>query len=241
MVKDTATVLRKELREILFPDGRLQGGAKNSLVIVALAGLLFPLQTGPRWFTSWLSVYSACFPVIMVVNYAADGFAGERERHTLETLLATRLDERAIVFGKILAVVLYGWALVLACQPVTVAALNIANRQNGFIFYRPAILLAIIVLGALVSLLLCSIGLFVSLTAPTVRAAGQRMLVPFLLIFALPGALPLLARRMHWERATANLTPGTVVTAVAIACLVLSAATIFLVLTRFTRERAVLA
>ena len=35
----------------------------------------------------------------------ADGIPGERERHTLETLLASRLSDRSILLGKVMAAV----------------------------------------------------------------------------------------------------------------------------------------
>ena len=31
-----------------MPDGRFHGGARNVLVLIGIAGLLFPLQAGPR-------------------------------------------------------------------------------------------------------------------------------------------------------------------------------------------------
>ncbi len=241
MLTDIGVVLRKELREIVFPDGRFQGGARNVFIIVAVAGLLFPLQSGPDWFGSWLTVSTACFPIILVLNYTADAFAGERERHTLETLLASRLDERAILLGKVLAIVVYGWTLVLVCQPIATIAINVFHRGGGFLFYRPAILAAILAMSFLVSLLICAIGVLVSLTAPTVRSAGQRMLVPFIVIFALPGLIPYLVQRMHWERQVAQLTPGTVVFFVGVVCAVVVAGCLALGLRRFTRERVVLA
>ncbi len=241
MLTDISIVLWKELREILFPDGRFQGGARTVFIMIGIGGLLFPLQSGPDWFTSWISVSTACFPIMLILNYTADALAGERERHTLETLLASRLGDRSILLGKVIAIVLYGWGIVLVCQPIAVVAINVAYRQNGFMFYRPAILLAIVAMSLLVALVICSVGVLVSLTAPTVRSAGQRMLIPFLIVFALPGFVPYLVQRMHWERQLAQLTPGAVVVMVAVACALASAICLALGLRRFTRERLVLA
>jgi ABC-2 type transport system permease protein len=241
MLTDILAVMWKELREILFPDGRFQGGAKNLLILLGIAGVLFPVQAGPRWFSSWLSVASACFPIILVLNYTADAFAGERERHTLETVLASRLDERAILIGKIAAIVAYGWGLVLACQPLAVVAVNLANRGNGFLFYRPEVLLAIAVISLLAALLICSVGVLVSLTAPTVRAAGQRMLVPFLAVFALPAVLPWAIRKLHWEDAVLHITPPVAIALVGVVFLLVTVVALALALKRFTRERVVLA
>ena len=49
MLTDLATVVRKELREIVLPEGNFRGSARNLLVLVAIAGLMFPLQAGSRW------------------------------------------------------------------------------------------------------------------------------------------------------------------------------------------------
>ncbi len=240
MLTDILTVMSKELREIVFPDGRLQGGARNILIFVGLVGLVFPLQTGPSWFTSWMTVQAACFPVILVLTYTADSFAGERERRTIETLLATRLPALAILVGKMLAIVGYVWALVVGGQVVAVVGLNAVYRGRGLMFYRPAILVSILAVSFLVSLLLSSIGVLVSLTAPTVRAAGQRMLLPFLALVALPAAVPFLVSRLPWEERAAALTPPALVSTIAAACALLSALFLAVAIERFTRERVVL-
>jgi hypothetical protein len=67
VLNDLLTVARRELLEVVMPDGRLRGGAKNVLILAGIAGLLFPLQAGPQWLTSWMSIYSACFPAVLLV------------------------------------------------------------------------------------------------------------------------------------------------------------------------------
>src|SRR5512135_723452 len=109
---DIFTTMWRDFREQFFSAGNRRGGWMNVAIMVGVAGLWFPLQTGREWFTSWLAVYTACFPIMTVVTLVADSFAGERERHTLETLLASRLPDRAIVLGKLLAAASYGWGLV---------------------------------------------------------------------------------------------------------------------------------
>ncbi len=241
MLNDMLTVLRKELFEILMPDGRFHGGARNVLVLIGIAGLLFPLQTGATWMTSWFTVYSACFPAILLLNYAADTFAGERERHTLETLLATRLPNAAILLGKLLAITLYGWGVILAGQAVAVVAVSLAFGHGRLLFFAPGILAAIVSIGLLLPLLLTTVAILVSMTAPTARAAGQRMLVPFILIYGLPSALPYLARRLNLPLTPEALSPGRVVLAIAACCALGSAAALAIALWRFKREPLVLA
>jgi hypothetical protein len=79
------------------------------------------------------------------------------------------------------------------------------------------------------------------MTAPTARAAAQRMLVPFLIVFALPGAVPLIVRRLPGPMPTLDIGPGTVVFAIGVACLMLAAVLLGIAVARFRRERLVLA
>lgn len=241
MLKDLFTVTRKELIEIALPDGRLGSGARNVFVLIAIAGVLFPLQTGPGWMTSWMSIYSACFPAILLVNFGADSFAGERERHTLETLLATRLTDASILLGKTLAITLYGWALILAGQLLAVITVSLAFGRGRLLFFTPAIFAGIVSMGLVLPLLLTAIAVAVSLTAPTARAAGQRMLLPFVVICGLPSALPYIARRLPLPIDASAISPGVIVLVMAGCCAVSALGALALARQRFSRERLVLA
>ncbi|PJF23668.1 MAG: ABC-2 type transporter, partial [Phototrophicales bacterium] len=98
------TVAGKELREILtFGDAR--GRSKYSLLILILIfGIVIPIQNGRDWVTSPMNIMVwGWMPFLWVSGIVADLFAGERERHTLEALLATRLSDQSILFGKLLA------------------------------------------------------------------------------------------------------------------------------------------
>ena len=44
MLSDIVTVMWKEMREILFPDGRFQGGARNVLIFLGIAVFLFEVM-----------------------------------------------------------------------------------------------------------------------------------------------------------------------------------------------------
>lgn len=52
-------------------------------------GILVPAQSGSTWTTSPSTPFLIAWVTLgLVVSMTADSFAGERERHTLETLLA---------------------------------------------------------------------------------------------------------------------------------------------------------
>ena len=110
-VRDTLAVLQKELREIIGERQSRRGGFVQAIVIIAVMGVLYPASTPHFWLSAHplAIVYFAFFPGVLAVTVAADAFAGERERKTLETLLATPLGEWAILLGKAAAAVTGRW------------------------------------------------------------------------------------------------------------------------------------
>jgi ABC-2 type transport system permease protein len=112
-----------------------------------------------------------------------DGIAGERERHTLETLLATRLCDRAILFGKIGAAVAYGLLQAWLIALVSFIAVNAAFWTGRIVFYSPGIFLAIIIFPVLMAILSASAAALVSMRAETARQAQQTMSISFIIIF----------------------------------------------------------
>lgn len=184
MIADILTVAGKELREMLmFGDSR--GRSKVSLlVLLAIFGVVIPLQNGREWVTTPVSALVwAWMPYMWVYSVVADSFAGERERHTLEALLATRLSDRAILFGKLLAALAYGFTLTWAILLVSLVAVNVAARGEGLLLFSPMMTLGALVFSILVSGLSASIGVLVSLRAGSVRQAQQWMSFGMLVLF----------------------------------------------------------
>lgn len=184
---DLLTVMQKELREYFAPGGSRRGGLLGILLIVAVFGVFIPLETGRGWVTSPFTVafYGIYLPLSLVTNVIADAIAGERERHTLETLLASRLSDRTILLGKLFAAVAYTWVLTVGTALV---GMVVANRKGSgpFVTYPAPLALAIAVAAFLVALLYAGIGVQISLRASTVRQAQQTLGLFFLLIFLLP-------------------------------------------------------
>ena len=184
MITDILTVASKELRE-MFMFGDSRGRNKLSLlVILVIFGVVIPLQSGVEWVTSPASAMVwAWMPYMWVYSVVADSFAGERERHTLEALLATRLSDRAILFGKLLAALAYGFALTWSILLVSLVTINIAVRGEGLLLFSPLMTLAALVFSILISGLSASIGVLVSLRAGSVRQAQQWMSFGMLVLF----------------------------------------------------------
>lgn len=177
MTADFMTVLWKEWKEILLQRSAGGGGARQPLVIVLIVGILLPLRMGPQRFFSPEPLLILTFLAAVATSaVVADAFAGERERHTLETLLASRLPDSSILLGKIAACTAYGWLITMACVVLGTVTVNIANWHGQILMFHDApswlgLILGPPVLGAAVA----SAGVFVSLHAATVRQAQQTL------------------------------------------------------------------
>lgn len=188
MLLDIQTVMWKEWREIRRQKSSLRD-VVSLFIVLAFFSLFFPTQFGASWVSSPIVIFfSAWFPFLMVTSIVADSFAGERERHTLETLLASRLPDGAILSGKVLAASIFGWSLALLILIFSLISVNLQYSQGNFLFYNPPILLGSIILGFLGALLSAQTGVIISLRSATVRQAQQilsllGMLPVFLLVF----------------------------------------------------------
>jgi ABC-2 type transport system permease protein len=187
MIGDTFTILRKEWLEFRDQLLRLRRGGLSAVVIVLLLGVVTPLQFGPGWLNSWVVMFY--FPTLaasMASALIVDAIAGERERQTLETLLATRLPDSAILFGKMVAALSYGSAFVAVNALVASLTLNAAYWREAPLFFSARFggLLALLTLAA--CLAQTGIGLFISLRATTVRQAQQTFGVIMLVLFLTP-------------------------------------------------------
>ena len=243
MITDILTVAFKELREI-FTFGDVRGRSKFSLlVLIVIFGIVIPLQNGREWVTSPISIMVwGWLPFLWVSGVVADMFAGERERHTLEPLLATRLSDQAILFGKLLAALLYGFILTWVIMLASLITINISFGRNGLLFYPPQMTFAALVFSILISGLSASIGILVSLRAGSVRQAQQMMsagmlvlFLPFMLIQFIP---------VRWlrtlEEVATSVSPVQIAISLAILLILIEAILIFIALRLFQRSKLIL-
>ncbi|HEX9564132.1 MAG TPA: ABC transporter permease [Gemmatimonadaceae bacterium] len=187
MLADTLTVAWKEWREFRDQLFRMKRGGLSALIVVLMLGIFTPLQMGTTWLTSPLML--AYWPLLssgMVSTLIADAFAGERERHTLETLLSTRLPDSAILAGKILAAVLYGVLFTFANIVVGFLTLTLSRLGEPFVGPSPSHLMYVVVLVVLACTTLSGVGIFISLRAATVRQAQQTLGIIMMVLFIGP-------------------------------------------------------
>lgn len=191
MVRDAWLVAMKEYREVLLRMGSLKGNLFNMVLILGIFGVFMPIQAGREWVEQPLMPLAyAWLPLFLVSALVADSFAGERERHTLETLLTTRLSDGAILLGKLAAAVVYGYGMLLAVMGVSLVTLNVAQGAWAHpLLYRLDVFFGVIIFGFLISLLVASIGVTVSLKAKTVRQAGQALSLGILGLVWIPALL----------------------------------------------------
>lgn len=179
MITDVRTVAWKELREIVVQrvGAKQRGAFLRTAIVPIVIGIFFGFQTlrGDYGF--------AVFPVGLFAMSTASGIvtdaiAGERERHTLETLLASPVSDTAILGGKLAAIVAYAWCLAL----VQLAAIEATAIVLGYPIAADLVLI-VAALSLLEAILAAGFGVQFSLRAPTVRVAARKLgLLAFLLI-----------------------------------------------------------
>jgi ABC-2 type transport system permease protein len=241
MIADVGTMIRKEALELVVS---LRGrGRVSQLLILGVFGVIVPARTGDRWVDSKIGLLIAAWaPMLLVISLVADAFAGERERHTLETLLASRLPDRAILFGKILTIAAYGW---LAAIAVSIAGLIVVNLKvsGGLVHFSAAATAAGIAFALLTSLLASTVGALVSLRAATVRQAQQLLSAGVVVIAIIPGfgaqLLPS-SWRSRISDAIDRFGGATLVVVVLVALTVVTAVLLRIAVARFQRGRLLL-
>jgi ABC-2 type transport system permease protein len=118
--------------------------------------------------------------VVIVGITVPDSFAGERERHTLGTLLASRLPDRAILFGKLTVSIIFAWGITVLVLLASLVTVNLAHWEGELILYTPVVAFADLSLSFLAAVLFAASGVLVSLRAKTVQQAAQILMSIFL-------------------------------------------------------------
>jgi ABC-2 type transport system permease protein len=195
-MSDIWTIVWKEWRDSIFPAGKMDN--LRPIIFIAILGILWPLINGLSWLklSAEMVLLSIYFPFFFILNYIGDAIAGERERHTLETLLASRISDQAILWGKVIATVGYIWGIALVSSFLGVIVVNLSKGLSPWMFYSPVSQwLEVLILILLACLLSASGGVLVSLHSATVRQAQQTLLLSSLVlglgIFLLGRALAL--------------------------------------------------
>ena len=174
MIADVSTVIWKERKELFSQRGSRAQVIFSLLVPAVFFAFIVPWQEGSDWFHSPLTYAISIFlPILMVMLTIPESFAGERERHTLETLLASRLPDRAILFGKMAIPVALGWGTALLALFLGFIVANATHWSGQLMFYTSTVAIGNITLSLLMAVLSASAGVIISLRAGTVKQAQQ--------------------------------------------------------------------
>jgi len=243
VIADVWTVAWKELKQTFAAKGML-GGARNILLLLGIFGVVQPSLTGLAWIEQpTLLMYWAWFPLLVTSGLVVTAIAGEREAHTLETLLASRLPDMAILLGKILAGVIYGWGITIGSLLGGLVTVNIMHWSGQFLFYPLVVIIGAVFYIILVAWAVATTGVLVSLRAPSVRAAQQAMslgllgflFVPFFVFTRLPQAW-----QAKLSGGLSGLSPAATALLVAGGLILLNAILLAAAATRFKRAKLIL-
>lgn len=182
-------------------------------------------------------------PLLLLSHVVVDAVAGERERHTLETLLASRLPDRAILIGKMAAAIAYGLVITVGSLALGLLTVNLSAWGGDLLVYSPATLAGVLITTFLGAILIAALGVLVSLRAATVRQAGQIMGAAVLLVAFVPVlAVRAVLRWWHTAGQPLSATETLVLGSVVLGTLVLvAAALVASAVLRFRRSRLALA
>jgi len=177
MFRDLRTMVWKEAK-VQFRSRTKKSNFLRQLMAPVILAAVFPITWGPDWVREFPTLIIAFItPAVIVGVMIPDSFAGERERHTLDTLLSSRLPDRAILFGKMFLPVAVGWGAALGLTLISLVVVNLAHGGNGLLFYTPTIVIGILFLSFLSATLMASGGVLTSLSASSAQEAAQKLMM----------------------------------------------------------------
>ncbi len=238
MMSDIWTVIWRERKTLFRYRGSRLRTMLTILVPVIMVAVYFPWQM-EDWADSFVSLFSAVVPMMMVLLTVPDSFAGERERHTLGTLLATRLPDRAILFGKLAVSVALGFWMMIGVLALALVTANTAHWDGQVHFYSVNVLLVDLGFGLVVATLIAAAGVLISLRASTVQEAQQLLGVAVMTPPIVLGLVALLVRE-RIEDLVEGIGATEAVLIVMAALAVVGAVLVAAATARFRRARLIL-
>jgi ABC-2 type transport system permease protein len=184
VLSDIGTVIWKEWKELIARSTQSRSDTIKTVAVVAVI-LGVVLWRASHIISNPGALIVPSFALTqLLAGIMADSFAGERERHTLETLLASRLSDLAILIGKIAAGVLLVWGLMLFTTGLVVVS-SLISDDGGPASLSLGNIAAILSIYFLLCLAMSCAAAIVSLRAPTVRQAIQTLTWSFMIVFFL--------------------------------------------------------
>ncbi|MCE4617261.1 MAG: ABC transporter permease subunit [Desulfurococcales archaeon] len=127
------------------------------------------------------------FALFFVANpaifYMIDSFMGEKERRTIESLLATPIPRRTLVAGKLLSSVIVG--LIVAFGDFAGVMIYFYLTYSAGLVFTPGLVIVHVVTSLLLVILTASMALPIAIRAGSVRAAQGMALVMTLIAMSI--------------------------------------------------------
>ena len=241
MIADITTVMWKERKGLLRQGGNRPRAMLGLLVPVIMVAVILPVQLGREMLdgSMTLLVSSAVVPFLLVGTMIPESFAGERERHTLETLLASRLLDRAILFGKVGLAVGYGWGMMMLLLLLSLVVVNVVHWDGHVMLYKPDVILANVTASLLMASLVAGLGVLISLRSATAQGAQQALMAvlvaPIILL-----QFSVVMFRDQTSEILKTLEGPQVITIIVVVLVVLDLAMFAAAMARFQRARLML-
>ena len=189
MFADLKAVMWKECLEFGANSDRRQTFLKLLFfIVIATIFLPMPIEDEEQRNAAWLQLWYL-MPTVMTMSVIPDAIAGERERHTLETLLASRLSDRAIALAKMTVAVIYAWSLTILLSLSLLIKINLSDRSRELEFYSSDFFLSGAIGSLLLSILVANIGVLAALKAETIKQAYKRVTTAVMLVILLPSII----------------------------------------------------
>jgi ABC-2 type transport system permease protein len=194
MIGDVLTMMWKE-HKTMFRNPASRSRLLTLLLTPVMLSTVFPITWGPDWVEDFPPLIIAVIaPAVLVAVMIPDSFAGERERHTLPTLLASRLPDRAILLGKMITPVVVGWGTALLCALLSLVIANVAHGEGRLLLFTPSVALGVISLSFLTATIMAGAGVLTSLRSATRQEATQKLLALIIVPAVVVQVVPLLFR-----------------------------------------------
>jgi len=240
MISGIGAVYRKEWKEFRSEFAGKWSDLAPFFMGIGMAGVFLPLVFGPALLMpGGMAAMTAVITGSFTSSLAGDSMAGERERKTIEVLLACPLSGPSIVLGKIAAMVSFGLlmgGLFLTLAYGTLMVLHPQEVRMSFSWITPP---AALFFSLTAATLVAAMGAWASLRAPSVKQAQQTLGLSVMVLLIAPVFALQVLPQTWTERLEATLTslPGpAVLMALAGLMVVLDLLAIWLVLTRFRRS-----
>jgi len=247
MINDILTVVWKERKGLLRYQGSRTRAVLGLLFPVVMLGIYLPLQIGRALVEGpWSLLASVFIPMMSVGMMIPESFAGERERHTLGTLLASRLPDQSILFGKVAVAVGYAWGMALMLLLVSLVMVNVTHWDGQILLYAPFMVLANVALSLLVASLVAGVGVLISLRAATVQGAQQTLMAATLFPLMFVQLIPLFLLnvvpdgRAHLRELVAAANPAQILLVVMAVLTALDLGLFVAAVVRFKRARLIM-